>query len=67
MHMFDPLTSRDQVIMDVIHSPKNSRTEEYKRMIPKIDMIDKRFYINSYGNCCWTLYKWYGLSIKINP
>ena len=44
-------------LLDVTHSQANSRTEEYERMIPEIDMKNKRFYIQSHGNCCWKLYK----------
>ena len=58
MSDYDSSTPRDQItILDVAHSNANSRTEEYERMIPEIDMIDKRFYIKSHGNCCWKLYK----------
>ena len=58
MSDYDSSTPRDQItILDVTHSNANSRTEEYERMIPEIDMMDKRFYIKSHGNCCWKLYK----------
>ena len=54
----DSLTPKELItLLDVTHSQANSRTEEYERMIPEIDMKNKRFYIQIHGNCCWKLYK----------